>query len=418
MATQKTNADPQRKPPKVRIARPSGRPLQLRYYCPHEKREIRRSTGTRDEDAAAWQKAELEARLLLGLEARPEHRTTQGPDMPWADFREQYKELHLNTIRDSSAMHAESRLDVAERILRPRTLGDVADPNALTRLQAKLLDGDQSRRKKPRSRHTVRGYMGSVLAAVKWAHLQGWLPSAPKIQKVSTTKRKTMKGRPITKEEFVKMLKCTRREVGKEAAKSWRYLLRGLWESALRLNELMHVSWDIPGTIRPVWEDGQRPVLEIPAIMQKNDTEESIPLLPWFEAVLLKTPPAERSGWAFNPRSLQRRIGRQVCKRRPNAEWVGRVISRIGKAAGIEVEQPDERTGRPAKYASAHDLRRSCAERLRKAGVPPLVICRVMRHSSWETTRKHYAPGDVQDDAELLHSILNGEDSDRREESK
>lgn len=70
------------------------------------------------------------------------------------------------------------------------------------------------------------------------------------------------------------------------------------------------------------------------------------------------------------------------------------------------VEAADERTGRPEKYASAHDLRRSCGERLRDAGVPPLVICRVMRHASWKTTRKHYAPGDIQTDARVLHQYL------------
>ena len=136
--------------------------------------------------------------------------------------------------------------------------------------------------------------------------------------------------------------------------------------------------------------------LEIPATMQKNDTEESIPLLPWFEAVLLETPVEKRTGWVFNPVSLQTKIGRRVRHSRPDAEWVGKVISRIGKSAGIVVESADERTGRPTKFATAHDLRRSCSERLREAGVPPLVICRVMRHASWETTRKHYAPGDVQ----------------------
>ncbi|MGQ9505089.1 MAG: tyrosine-type recombinase/integrase, partial [Thermogutta sp.] len=98
--------------------------------------------------------------------------------------------------------------------------------------------------------------------------------------------------------------------------------------------------------------------------------------------------------------------GRRVCHGRPDAEWIGKVVSRIGKAAGIVVELADERTGRPTKYATAHDLRRSCGERLREAGVPPLVICRVMRHASWETTRKHYAPGNIQQDAEVLKAHL------------
>ena len=83
--------------------------------------------------------------------------------------------------------------------------------------------------------------------------------------------------------------------------------------------------------------------------------------------------------------------------RRPDAEWVGKVIARIGKKAGIIVEPADERTGRPVKFATAHDLRRSCGERLRNAGVPPLVICRVMRtfilgnHSEALRPRRHSA---------------------------
>lgn len=406
MPKKKSRPKSVRKIPKVRIVRPSGRPFQLRYKCPVELREIRISVGSRDEDEAEQMKSELEAKLVLGIETRPGKEATVGPDMEWSDFREQYRVLHLATVRDGTAAHAESRLDLAERILRPKTLGDVAAPNALHQLQAKLLAGASSRRTKPRSAHTVRGYMNSVLAALNWAYLQGWLPTPPKVRKIKTPKQKVMKGRPISADEFQKMLEATAKVVGERAADSWKHILRGLWESALRLDELMHVSWTKPGTIRPVWKEKQLPILEIPAAMQKNDTEESIPLLPWFETVLLETPPEQRTGWVFNPESLQLKLGRKIRHQRPDTEWVGKIIGRIGKEAGIVVEPADERTGRPIKYATAHDLRRSCGERLRDAGVPPLVICRVMRHSSWETTRKHYAPGDIQRDAEVLRSML------------
>ena len=100
------------------------------------------------------------------------------------------------------------------------------------------------------------------------------------------------------------------------------------------------------------------------------------------------------------------KLGRGVRHQRPDADLVRKVISQIGKAAKIVVEQADEKTGRVEKFASAHDLRRSCGEQLREAGVPPLVISRVMRHSSWETTQRHYAPGNVQSDAEVLSQIL------------
>jgi integrase len=406
MAKQKPRLSSARKIPKVRIVRYADRPFQLRYDCPVEKRQIRISTGTRDDDEAERQKAELEAKLLLGISIAKERVKVLGSEMEWSDFREQYRTLHLATVRDSTGIHAESRLDLAERILRPKTLGDMADSNSLLQLQAKLLAGEQSRRKKPRSPHTVKGYIGCVIAALNRAHMQDWLPTAPKIRKLKTSKMKSMKGRPITEQEFEAMLKVTATVVGEAAAESWKHVLRGLWTSALRLDELMHVSWTKSGSIRPVWEKGSLPILEIPAAMQKNDTEENIPLLPWFEAVLLETPEENRKGWVFVPQSLQLKVGRKVRHQRPDAEWVGKVIARIGKEAQIEVEPEDKRTGRPAKYASAHDLRRSCGERMRNAGVPPLVICRVMRHSSWDTTRRHYAPGDIQKDAEILAKTL------------
>ncbi len=395
---------------KVRIARPAGRPFQVRYFCQKENREIRVSVGSRDESDAQKLLAEIKAKLLLGLDVRPNTDKTCGPDMLWEHFREEYRKHHLSTLRDNTVCDIECRLDLAERIMKPKTLGDLGQPEVLLRLQTRLLNGEESRRKMPRSSHTVRGYIASVLAALNWAYELRWLPDRPQIKKIKTSKQKVMKGRPISEAEFRRMLDSTPDVVGPAAAASWRFILRGLWNSALRIDELMHVSWDKPGTIRPVWLTDKSPLLEIPASMQKNDTEQTIPLLPWFEDVLLEVEQEQRTGWVFSPASLQSKLGRGARHSRPKADWVARIISRIGKAAGIVVEEADAKTGRPEKYASAHDLRRSCGERLRNSGVPPLLICRVMRHSSWETTRRHYAPGDVQNEAETLRRILRDED--------
>lgn len=395
--------------PKVRIVRPANRSFQLRYHCLTTKQEIRISTGCRDEAVAQAMKRELEAKLLLGLPTKSDAESVYGPEMEFSSFREQYRTLHLEGLRDGSVVDAESRLDLAEQILRPKTLGELATPFALQKLQAELLAGAKSRRKKPRSPHTVRGYMNSVLAALNWAYTQQWLTEAPRVHKLKVSKLKAMKGRPITAEEFETLLQTVPKVVGESAAASWIFVMRGLWESALRLEEIMHVSWDAPRTIRPVWKEGKLPILEIPATMQKNDTEESIPLLPGFSGLLQRVPVDQRTGWIFNPSQPALKGGGRRIASRPQAEWVGKVISRIGKASGIIVEQEDERTGRPKKFVTAHDLRRSCGERLREAGVPPLVICRVMRHTSWDTTRRHYAPGDIQSDAEVLHKIFQGD---------
>ena len=166
------------------------------------------------------------------------------------------------------------------------------------------------------SSHTVRGYIASVLAALNWVHEMNWLPAPPNFKKVKTSK-KAMNGRPISEVEFRRMLASTPEVVGAVAAASWQFILTGLWNSALRMDELMHLSWDMPGTIRPIWVADKNPVLEIPASMQKNNKDQTIPLLPWFEAVLLTVEEERRTGWVYSPASVQLKLGRKVSHLRP-----------------------------------------------------------------------------------------------------
>ncbi len=55
------------------------------------------------------------------------------------------------------------------------------------------------------------------------------------------------------------------------------------------------------------------------------------------------------------------------------------------------VRQPDEESKRRIKYASAHDLRRSVAERLINSGVSAETLMVVLRHRDFATTQKFYA---------------------------
>ena len=75
---------------------------------------------------------------------------------------------------------------------------------------------------------------------------------------------------------------------------------------------------------------------------------------------------------------------------RMTKERVGRVIGLIGEEAGIVVRQEDERTDTRIKYASAHDIRRGCAQRLINAGVSAETLKVVMRHADFATTEKYY----------------------------
>lgn len=66
------------------------------------------------------------------------------------------------------------------------------------------------------------------------------------------------------------------------------------------------------------------------------------------------------------------------------------VIAQCGRDAGILVRQGEVDSGTRPKFASAHDLRRSFAERLIDVGVSAETLTVVMRNENFETTRRYY----------------------------
>ena len=83
-----------------------------------------------------------------------------------------------------------------------------------------------------------------------------------------------------------------------------------------------------------------------------------------------------------------------------------RRIQSAEKNRAVIIEPGNPAKGKPATYATAHDLRRSAAQRLLDSGVPPQGIQMVLRHASFTTTRKCYAPSDVQKAAATLRKHL------------
>ena len=402
--TKSTAAPADKRTAVVRIARPADRPYYIWYRCPETNERFRLSTGTRDEAEAEEMRADLEAKLRLGIK-QIKRSKVPGDHMPWAEFRWLYTTEKLATQRKRGAECAESRLDISERIIRPKTLSDMASADAMQKLQNKLLEGAESRTGKPRAEPTVCGYMRAVRAALSWARKRGWLEALPQVQMLQLDKGE-MRGRPLVGEEVDRMLTVTPKIVGDSVADSWTYLLRGVVNSGLRLGELMNFSWDIPQTIQPRWGRGRLPVLWFPGYLQKNKKTETVPMVPWFEEFLHETPLDERTGWVFEPGSLQVQLGRPIQQERPDAEWVGRVVSRIGKKAGVIVDEGDPRTGRGVKYASTHDLRRTFAVRLHQSRIPPHLITKLMRHSDYRVTERYYISETTQQDAGQIRDIL------------
>jgi len=288
-----------------------------------------------------------------------------------------------------------------KRILNPVRLGDV-NADRLSHAVGQL-------RMEGKSPFTIRNYFAHLKASFRWAAGIGLLAAVPKFPEIARMKGKKMKGRPITAEEFDRMLTAVAAVVGEESARGWRFLLRGLWCSGFRLGEALNLTWDQPDKLRVVVTE-KRPMVEIPGALQKSGEDQLWPMPPELWDLLSVIPERKRRGRVFklagvvNPRSPWAgtrggSIGQM--------DWVSHVVSRIGQRAGIIVESKPKRNlktgevGERIKYASAHDLRRSFGVRWSKL-VMPTQLKELMRHKDIATTMDYYIGRSAQDTAEAV----------------
>jgi len=129
---------------------------------------------------------------------------------------------------------------------------------------------------------------------------------------------------------------------------------------------------------------------------EKAGQDRLLPMAPEFARLLETVPPENRYGKVFE---LVGKSGRAV----NDSYRIGQVISAIGKASGV-VTKHDSKTGKPKKYASAHDLRRAFGFRWSRRVMPP-VLMELMRHSKIETTMTYYVGENADATAEEVWNL-------------
>ncbi|TWT48382.1 site-specific tyrosine recombinase XerC [Botrimarina hoheduenensis] len=364
--------------------------LVLRFRCPLTGKQETRSAGTNQRKQAEKLAAQWEADLRAG-------RYQRDARMSWQDFREFWEESRLPTLKRSSIGNYAAVFNSFEELCRPKRLADLTTARVtaftaeLRRERQKTVKGPDGKEEASSfrlSEATVAQHLRHLKAVARWAHRQGLLPTVPQFEMPKRAAVAKMKGRPITGEEFERMLDATEGVVGAIAAESWKLLLRGLWWSGLRLGEALALRWDQqPGAVW-VMLDGRKSVLAFDAGAQKSGKVELVPLAP--EAVELLAPIRRERGYVFAPLKLRGNgaMARDVLK-------IGKIISSIGAAAGVLV---DPATG---KTASAHDLRRAFGARWARR-VMPNDLRTLMRHASIETTMTYYVGQNAQATAAAL----------------
>ena len=361
---------------KVHVVRRPGKGYFLRYTDP--------ITGTRHErkaDATTKKRAlvcagEFEAELKAGGINRT-------GTMPWGEFEDDFLMNHIGHLSEGYITNVTATFNAIGQHMRPDTL---------QRVTAAWLKQFKTKMLKVKSKATVHKYLQHLKTALVFAQEQGYIQTVPnfprdKRKKKTASRSKHMKGRPITLEEFERMLAATDRT-------SMRHLLTGLWLSGLRLSEALSLTWDQWGEGIRVKVDGEDVMLLIDGDDQKSGEMNEYPTTADFAAFLLETPPEHRQGFVFNPTGARGNVSRRL-------DTVSPWIRKIGKTANVKT---DERNGKTV-FASAHDLRRSFGSRWAQVIPSPIILRDLMRHADVSTTEKYYVGINAKRTAAHLRSL-------------
>jgi len=362
----------------------------MQYRDPTTGDKVTRSTGTTKKRDAERAAAKWEAEILAGKDKRRGR-------MSWDEFRERYNNEVLSSLADRTTEKVDSVFNVFERLAAPVNLAAITS-DLLSQYQQRL-------RGKGRAETTIKGHLAHIAAALSWAVDQQFLNEIPRIKKPKRAKKaKVMKGRPITLEEFERMLANVAKIVTSDHMKddrkpsiiaSWTFYLRGLWLSGLRLEESTRLHWADRSELCVVDLDKPHPMLYVKAEAEKGNEDRILPMAPEFAEFLRAVPPGKRNGFVFNPLPRRARYGERLTPHR-----VGIVVSDIGEAACVKVDE----TGGKVKFASAHDLRRSFGERWARK-VMPAVLQELMRHDSIQTTMRYYVGRNAKATAAILWDL-------------
>jgi integrase len=361
---------------KVYIFKRKGRKnFEAEFTDPRTGHKHRKSLGTVNKREAEREAGRIEAELREG-----QWRATR--KMKWKDFRKKYETEGMFDLAPASVKAFQEAANKLETLLRPSTLQSVTEDKLNSFTTLCLAEG--------LSKHTVARHLRHLKAALRWSVGQKLLMDCPSIRMPKGTSSGKAKGRAVTTEEFERMLSNVGKVVGAEQVESWKFLLKGLWWSGLRLGEALKLSWDNPKDLM-VDLSGKRPFLQIQGTAEKGGKDRSLPLAPEAAELLQTVPESEREGLVF-------KLTWQRNSRKPaRVDTVSPIISSIGNKAGVKVAEK--------KTASAHDLRRSFGLRWADR-VKPHVLQQLMRHASITTTLTFYVQSDADDMAEAVWSAF------------
>jgi integrase len=341
---------------------------EMQWKDPVTGKKITRSTGTPMKRDAERIAARIEGEINSGDGLLETSRLT------WDEFVAKYRAEVLDGQSRGGRDKMLSVLRCFKKLVNPAKLA-VVGPQQVGQFSRLMRVA-----KTPET--TIYSNLNCLRSALNWAFRQRLIRG--KVHVEMPRKPPGMKGRPITAEEFDRLIAKAQAEK-QETPES--HLLRGLWWSGLRLSEALALHWTDDRAFC-VDMGGKRPMFFIRGHAEKGRKNRLLAMAPEFAELLQQTPTAERVGFVFLSDEDPR----------PSLWTLSRRLSALGLLAGIRVT--------PDKYASAHDLRRAFGFRWAHRVMPP-VLQELMRHETIATTMEYYVGRNAEATADAAYAAAN-----------
>jgi len=340
--------------------RPDTGYYQLRAISPLNGKELRRSAKTTSLKEAMKAAAAWEAELEQGIYTRR---------MTWEQLAVRFADEYLPRLKTNSRSTMRATLTAFGKFVEPQAGISSITGSTISQWTARL-------RQDGLRESTIARHLRCLKCVLNWAVSTELMARRPSItMPANTHKKRFLKGRALTEADFAVL--C---ETADRINPTFTPLLKLLWLSGLRISEAYRLSFDTG----PNQVDLANRRFVFLAAGQKSGHDETIPLLPelydWL-ASLERT-----SGLVVHPLVGGKPVTLDTTKRQ---------ISSIGAASGLVT---GSETG---KHVTAHDLRRSFGTRW-ALKVHPLVLKKLMRHETLDTTLRFYV--DL-DDSQIADAI-------------
>lgn len=304
-------------------------------------------------------------------------------DLTYDEFEQRYVSEHLSGLSKGSQSKWSTASNYLREMIQPGFVADIDSPD-LSRFAAEL-------RKRKIAETTVAGYLRQIMAGLRWAASVNIIAEPPVYQPSRRSRgvSQTMRSRPVTETEYLRMREAATDVIPEHAADIQR-LLDALFWSGLRLEEAISLSWDVRAGFA-VDMSGDFPMYRIDAASEKGHKDRLLPIAPEFARILQETTEAQRRGRVLRLPGRKRRVQS--------------IIASLAEMADVKVNAQ-------GKLASAQDFRRAFGTRWARR-LRPAELKELMRHESLATTEKFYIEIEAGDLAQTLWDAAGDKTGDR-----